>query len=341
MRALLGSALLGASCVSVVLAAPPDTLTGARLESSSSSPAATVAASGAEAEWLGWLVPAVAGAGDVCCYAGNGKAWHRRGCSMEKGSGEAVDTSDAGGAAPAREVVVLVRAERRAVTEVRALSATCPGSFAGRRLIWFEGVDGAESVRFLRGLVTAHLREGAVEALALHADPAADRALEEIAALPGEAREDAIFWLGEARGRSGLGALRKLLLARPDGATRAKIAFALAQSKEGEAVDDLVAMAHSDPSADTRSEALFWLAQRGGERAEAELLRAVDQDAVLEVRKKAVFALSQLDHERATPLLLQVLKGKSPAGIRREALFWLGQSDDPKAQDALEAVLLR
>ncbi|MEO8502648.1 MAG: HEAT repeat domain-containing protein [Acidobacteriota bacterium] len=334
--------LLAAGAGAVATAQPPVTLANADLQTSAASPAAAVRSTGADVAWIAWSEPMVAGDRDVCCFSGDGRSRHGRGCPLEGRTGFTM-SDDRPAARPPfeRELLVLVRAQRGSATEVRAFSGDCPIDAGKRRLVWLDNVDGDESIRFLRVLVTGRTLDGALPALALHRQAEAGQVLEELAARPGDAREDAIFWLGEARGRSGLEALRRLLAARPDSAARKEIAFAFAQSEQQEALDDLIAMAHHDPSEETRGEALFWLGQHGGERAEGELLRTIQQDAAIELRKKAVFALSQLESGRSTPLLLGVLKSKVPAEIRREALFWLGQSDDPKAQEALEAVLLR
>ncbi len=54
-------------------------------------------------------------------------------------------------------------------------------------------------------------------AIAMHADPGADAALERLAApsLPEHIRKDVAFWLGSARGHRGVEILRQVLACDP------------------------------------------------------------------------------------------------------------------------------
>ena len=90
-----------------------------------------------------------------------------------------------------------------------------PLDAGGLRLVWLEGVEAGQSVAYLSGLVKSQdsfargesgMGEQALTAIALHADGAADRALEGFAApgQPEKLRERAAFWMGAARRRSGI-----------------------------------------------------------------------------------------------------------------------------------------
>ena len=60
--------------------------------------------------------------------------------------------------------------------------------------------------------------------------------------------KEAIFWLGEARGESGLKDLKRLLKELPVGDTRRHINFAVSQSEADGAADLLQKTSESDPS---------------------------------------------------------------------------------------------
>jgi len=301
----------------------------------------------AGAVWVAWEVPKVEHQGDVCCYEG----WHgghrpsKRGCRLE-GRGSAGFTITSGTDWPAvppddGTLAIYAKVGPGGVERLQAYAGSCPVDAAGKKLTWLDGVDAERSVDFLSGLA----RRGddddhAVSALALHAAPRATRVLEELSRAPGEVREKAIFWLGEARGKDGFVALQRLRGTHPDTEVLEKIAFALSQSPVPEAKRELLDMAKNEPEGEARSKALFWLSQSGGDEAANAIFTASQHDKDADVRKQAVFALSQLDDGKGTPLLLRLLKETKDREVRQQALFWLGQSDDPKAQDALEAVLL-
>ncbi len=302
----------------------------------------------AGAAWVAWEVPKVEHQGDVCCYEG----WHgghrpsKRGCRLEGrgSSGFTITDGTDWPAAPPDDgtLAIYAKVSPNGVEELRSYAGNCPVDAAGKKFTWLDGVDPERSVDLLRALARRMGDDGdrAVSALALHAAPRATQVLEELARGPGEVREKAIFWLGEARGREGFAALQRLRGTHPDVEVLEKIAFALSESPVPEAQRDLLDMARSEPEGEARSKALFWLAQRGGDEAANVIFTASQHDKDADVRKQAVFALSQLEDGKGTPLLLRLLKGTKDREVRQQALFWLGQSDDPKAQDALEAVLL-
>ena len=111
-------------------------------------------------------------------------------------------------------VRVLLRAEGGRVGTVRAFSEDCPLDAGGLPLVWIEDVRPADSVALLVTLVGQpsdgatsgkRLDDGALAAIASHADPSADAALERFVApeQPLELRKQAAFWMGQARGARG------------------------------------------------------------------------------------------------------------------------------------------
>jgi hypothetical protein len=350
----LAAVAVGALLAGSAEGATPAALRGSAIETRGAGgdlPAATRAAASQGPVWVAWSVPIVSGQGDACCYAAaswNDKSARRRGCRLDgRDHNYSITTAERSGPGNA-ELVLYARYEGAAMQNVRAFSGDCPVDAGGARLVWLEGVEPAQSV----ALMSRQLRSGdgtkgsgedALVALALHADAGADAALVELAgrSTPMELREDAIFWLGQARGERGYRELARMVAQESDARVLEKVAFALSQcpiEAAGATLEGL-ALRHADPR--VREEAIFWLGQRGGAGVAAKLQRAAREDADLEVRKKAVFALSQLDGgEGVEPLLELVRHGREDA-LRREALFWLAQSDDPRAMESLEALLLK
>ena len=104
----------------------------------------------------------------------------------------------------------------------------------------------------------------------------AGQALEELAATnqPEKLRRQAIFWLGNSRGRRGFEVVSRIAREDPSDKIREHAIFALSQNKEPEAMSTVAAVAHNDSSPRVRGQAaLFWLAQKAGQKAG----RIVDQ----------------------------------------------------------------
>ena len=183
-----------------------------------------------------------------------------------------------------------------------------------------------------------------VSAIALHADTSADAALEGLTSAdqPDAIRRNAVFWLGNARGRRGYEVVSRIARTDPNDRLREHAVFALTQNKDPEAIRTVIEVARNDKVARVRGQALFWLAQRAGKQvAEAELQRAIDNDPETEVKKKAVFGLTQMPENEGIPLLIEVAKTNRNPAVRKQAMFWLGQSKDPRALSFFEEVLSR
>ena len=358
MRQLLSVvSLLGFA--TAVTSTPPARLTNARLESRSGAAGlaqvvkAELAARSGPA-WLGWSVPA-SERGSSCCWSSDSAGGAGcTGCRLEgERRYEVVGQSDE----PVKleggdRLSVLLRAESGRVGKIRMFSEDCPLDAGGLPLVWIEEARPAESVALLVSLVGQpgdgarsgrRLDDGALAAIAAHADPSADAALERFVApeQPLELRKQAAFWLGQARGARGYELLRRLVRDDPDRRFREHVVFALTQSREPQAIDVIVDLAHRDPDAHVRGQALFWLAQSASRRAPGAIQAALDDDPEVEVKKKAVFALSQLPKDEGVPLLIGVARTHQSYEVRKQAMFWLGQSQDPRALAFFEDVLKR
>lgn len=276
--------------------------------------------------WIGYTVPAAPG--------------HDRNCDYNQG----IRAPGPVHLEPPGQVQIMLRIENNHVGKIRPISGDCQLDADGVPLRWIRDVRPAESIAFLAAFVTAdadHVRDGAVAAIALHADAAADQALERFAATgqPESLREKAVFWMGAARGRPGYENLRRIVTGDASDPIREKAIFALSISQEPQAVDTMIAVAHNDASGHVRGQALFWLAQKAGKKAAGAISSAIDNDPDTEVKKKAVFALQQLPDGEGVPMLIQVARANRNPAVRKQAMFWLGQSGDPRALAFFEEVL--
>ena len=316
----------------------------------------------AQARWIGYAVPQIANDREICCqnYSGSWGSGNCGICRLESGdhglnmtSRDGSDDSGSNGTVKLegpRYVVILLRAEGKRLTKIRVVSDECTLDAGGLPFVWLTGVKPVESVAFLSGYVhgeafdereNRRIGEGALTAIALHADESADRALESFVR-PEEReslRKHASFWLGEARGKAGLLALQKMAKSDPSSDVRGHVAFALSVSREDGALDEMIRMAKQDESAHVRGQALFWLAQKAGNKAVGMITSAIENDPDTEVKKKAVFALSQLPKDEGVPKLIEVAQTNHNPAVRKQAMFWLGQSNDPRALAFFEKVL--
>jgi HEAT repeats len=322
----------------------------------------------AQIGWIGYTVPVVdrqrfmccdgrTSDGDVTSYngvvIGDGSAWGR--CRLEPrtigGPTPALTTPATGGPAAvqlegADRMMVLFRVVERKVERLRVVSADCALDAGGRPVQWLESVRPADSVALLESLAVdvdgnSHVSDGAIMAIALHGDASADSALDRLVGngQPESVRKKVTFWLGNARGRRGFEALRKIMRDDQSVEVRKSAVFGLSQSKEPETIDTLAAIARTDSEPRLRGEALFWLAQKAGRKAAAAITERIEQDPDTEVKKKAVFALSQLPKEEGVALLINVARTNPNPAVRKQAMFWLGQSKDPRAVDFFTQVL--
>lgn len=267
--------------------------------------------------WIGYQVPIVPGDRQMCCW--NNEV---RGCFLEPHSGDrtvVISPNQTVKLEGPTELVVLFRAENRQIGKIRSFSPECELDAGGLPFLWLTGVSAAESVKMLEtiardttGVQRDEIRraDAAVSAIALHADPSAERALEE---LLGDNQPEQI---------------------------RRKALFGLAERNDAQSLAVLVNAAHNDKSPRIRGQALFWLAQRAGQKiAESAISNAIANDPETEVKKKAVFALTQMPAGQGVPLLIQVARTNRNPEVRKQAMFWLGQSKDERALAFIEEVL--
>ena len=316
----------------------------------------TLVAGQADTGWIGYTVPAVAGERNMCCSS-SGSTWMSgsvivsdgaccNACRLEpssdRSSSSAPNQSATRGPVKleaSSRLAVLFRVVNRTVDRIRVFSEDCELDAGGRAVAWIEGVRPAESIALLETLAIPstdrrdNISDGAISAIALHGDPAADPSLDRLLAVnqPENVRRKIPFWLGNARGAHGLDVLRRLLRDDPSPEVRKRAVFGVSQSREPGAFDTLASVVRTGATPGLRSEAVFWIAQTKNDKASAIIQEALDKDASPEVRKKAVFALSQLPQNGGVDALIQVARNNSDPSMRGEAIFWLGQKAGTKA----------
>jgi hypothetical protein len=310
---------------------------------------------------VGYSVPVVDGERTMCCFDSNNGTTFVNGvsngrsccgaCRLEPSATETANRT-AQPTAPAGPIkleassgmVVLFRIAERKVDRIKVFSEDCELDAGGRPVIWLNGVRPADSVTLLETFAVLDPdrrnngpMEGAIAAIALHAEPTADAALDRLVAAtqPEAVRRKVTFWLGNTRGAHGMATLQRVLKDDPSIEVRKSAVFGVSQSRESGAFDALANLARNDPEPRIRGEAIFWIAQKNDKRSSGIILEALEKDAAPEVRKKAVFALSQLKDDAGVSALVSVAKTNSDAGARSEAIFWLGQKAGAKAASAI------
>ena len=305
---------------------------------------ATVAAQVTPA-WVGYAAPQIPGERNMCCfYSNNGVSY--QGCVLEEQSTTPTfappNTVRLEGAS---EFYVFFRIENKQVQKVRSFSIDCNVDGGGLPFIWMTGVNPAQSVALLESLIPnaeRRVMNGAISAIGMTRDPAADSALDRLTASSQaeETRRQAVFWLGNARGRHGYESLARILKEDPSDRVRENAIFGLTQSKEPEAIPAIVSVARDDKSARVRGQALFWLAQKAEKQiSEDAIRRAIEQDPETQVKRRAVSALTQMKDGEGVPLLIEIARTNKNPAIRKEAMQVLGRSKDPRAVKFFEDVL--
>lgn len=295
--------------------------------------------------WVAWQVPMAAGAGTPCCCD-----WHQhRGaastCDLDGRSWNISTSDNDPGPSAAGDLAVYAHVSQAKIDKVRAFASTCPVRDADR-VRRLDAVAPADSIALLAGIAAEankHDEDVALAALALHEDAAATPTLEHLAdaSHPRHLREQALFWLAQARGAEGAQIVRRAATSDADADLRANAIFALSQSHAIDAYAAIHAMAQHDASDHVREQALFWMAQMRDPRAKNDILAAIRSDASAHVREQGVFALSQLKDADADAALIALVRGNYPREVKQQALFWLGQSGSDAAIRFIDEVLTR
>lgn len=274
--------------------------------------------------WIGYSVPAVRTYGLGCDYVRDG-----------------ANTAGVVHLEPPDHMVVLIRVEANAVNRLRALSPDCEIDAGGVPVHWLNDVQPAQSIALLASL--AGTNRTAIYAIAMHADPAADQALEHFLApdQPESLRVRAVQYFGSARGRHGFDVVKRVMASDPDMRVRERAVSALAESREPEAVDLLVSIAKTDPDARMRTQAVSALGRKSGANIVATLSGIAESDSDRTVKRRALSALQSMPDGEGVPTLIQIAKTSKDAEMRKQAMTSLEHSRDPRALSFFEDVLKR
>lgn len=291
--------------------------------------------------WHTWQVRAVESAPEMCCFSWRSGATTKKQCDLDGRNGGFGGSDDSATSDGSVQVFALM--ESGAVTNIRVLSSSCPVT-ANSAIRDLGSIDTNDSVEWLETFITSDSKFGsnAIAAIAVHDGQRARDILVDTAksADHEEAREDAIFWMGQARISETATELRNLVFNDEDPDIREHAAFSYSQSSASDAADVLIQQGRTDDNPDVRSQAWFWLAQTEADNSEEAIRHALLNDKDEDVREEAIFALSQLPGDRAVKALAAVLEDRQLSmEIREQALFWLAQTESDEAFEYIDRLL--
>ncbi len=244
---------------------------------------------------------------------------------------------------PPDHAVILFRVDGGKVERIRSLSPDCEIDAGDLPVHWLTEVKPAESVALLNGFAAQRERymDSAMNAIAMHSDPAADAALQRFLApdQPESIRLRVVGWFGPSRGRHGYDVLKGLIANDPNERVRERAISTLGNSKEPEAVELLIATARKDPNPRMRMQALSALNRHTGANVLATFKDAIENDQDVQVKRRAVSSLQSMPDGEGVPLLIQLAKSTQNAEVRKQAMSSLGNSRDGRAVTFFEEVL--
>ena len=244
---------------------------------------------------------------------------------------------------PPDHAVILFRVEGNTVGRIRSLSPDCEIDAGGLPVHWLTDVAPAQSVALLASYVPQRELDGngAVSAIAAHADASADAVLDRLLAStqPEWLRRSAASLVASQRGRHGVEAVKSLISNDSSDNVRQAAINGLARNKEPEAVDLLIATARTDRNPHIRALAISALNRKPGQPVLDTIQYAISNDTDSTVRRRAVDALGSLPDGAGIPMLIQLVKTSKDAEVRKQAMNKLEGSHDARAQVFFEEVL--
>ncbi|HEX3743545.1 MAG TPA: HEAT repeat domain-containing protein [Bryobacteraceae bacterium] len=276
--------------------------------------------------WIGYQVPAVRGAEMGCEYVRDG-----------------VNTAGIVHLEPPDHAVILLRVENNSVNKLRSLSPDCEIDAGGLPLHWLTDVAPAQSVALLATFVPRSELDsnGALGAIAAHADPAADAVLDRYLAAsePDWVRRRVASLEASERGTHGVEEVKKVLANDRSESVKQGAISGLARNKQPEALQVLIATAKTASEPRTRSQAISSLNRRPGPEVLDTINSAIASDPDVQVRRRAVDALGSLPDGAGVPALIQLVKSSKDPDVRKQAMNRLQNSHDSRAEAFFEEVL--
>jgi len=212
-------------------------------------------------------------------------------------------------------------------------------------VFWLSQVGSDRAVTALDSILGSttdpELREKALFSLSQIDNARAAQILRDYAAnerAPGEAREKAIFWLGQRRSPENAAFLRGLYAKLTVEDLKEKVIFSLSQmggAENGRWLMD-IALNEREP-VEMRKKALFWVGQTGGNLDQ--LAGLYDRMQNREMKEQLIFVYSQRHEAAALDQLIRIAKTEPDKELRKKAIFWLGQSHDPRAAQVLLEII--
>lgn len=293
-----------------------------------------------DGQWLAFNLPVLEGTRSPCCWKGKWNHTGEVGCSLETTHQSYGTRSDS---PLADNVIVYGEIRGGQVRSLRVVGESCPVEGHAADVTWIGSVGEKAGLDWLEDVARSGDADSALYALSLHRSKDASQRLYALAKESGgDLSEEAVFWLGEARGEQGFKMLKKLLADLPRGDTRRQINFALGQNDTPQAAELLREISKTDPDPEQRGEAMFWLAEAYPQQAEEWLLEVIKTERDEDVLGQAVFAISQLPEGSGDKVLLDLARDdQNPREVRRQALFWLANSDNDSTVAALTNLLTR
>lgn len=292
--------------------------------------------------WLSYRVPLEAN-NDGCCFDDNWGSHWRRNCSLAEDSREFVGQPNP--TLVVDSLQVFIQVDGGEATNVRSFLANCTVNTANQTVHALASVTTEESVEFLTALIDKpnydEFSKRSLMTIALHAGNPAQKTLERYASEEAgskaerERREDAIFWLGNARNDRGFKYLTTLFQEVSDTKLRKHIIFAISINESGEALSTLSTIATKDANPELRSAALFWLAESNYPDSLNLILAAIENDSSYKVRQEAVFNLSRIGSLESFNELAKLAQTYPDHRVQTQAIFWLAKSNNSRAKSIL------
>ena len=183
--------------------------------------------------------------------------------------------------------------------------------------------------------------EKAIFALSQIHSPRASQAIRDFAGqenAPEEARERAVFWLGQAHDGANAAFLRELFGRSTNEDLKQKIIFSLSQMRSTENTRWLMDLAlNSREGIELRKKALFWAGQTGADITD--LVQLYDRTSDHDMKEQLIFVYSQRHETQALDKMIDIARHETDRELRKKAIFWLGQSRDPRAAQALLEII--
>ena len=226
-----------------------------------------------EPAWIGYAVPAI----NNDSLRGH-DGWSER-CRLEQQRVNPATNAPVQGPIrlePAPNVMVLIRLQANEIRRIRTLSGDCQVDAGGLQVFWLGDVNGAQSVEFLKTVVSNPVlmnavrdqSDSALAAIALHRDAAASAAILDVAKNgAARLRQRALVWIARRAESQAAGIITQAIDNDPDIEVKRQAVSALSQLPRDEGIPLLIKLARSHTNPVVRKHAMQRLGQLNDPRA--------------------------------------------------------------------------